>query len=129
MHHLIYSILRSGGVVALVLCSACATDPTEQLIGQWQAVSVTENGNELTLDPAEVQFYFGPDGRYRYESTLDYREAGYYRVVDGILLSRDTLSRQTEEKAVRIDLSSAADTLFIDMEYEGRPQQIILTRE
>ena len=126
---LLDSFNRKIGFVALALCCACATDPSAPLVGEWQAISVTENGDELTLDPAEVQFYFGPDGRYRYESTLDYREAGYYRVVDEYLLSRDTLSQQTEEKAVKINLAPTADTLTIDMEYEGRPQQIILVKE
>jgi hypothetical protein len=123
-------IQYGGGILlAAILLGACASDLPDRLVGDWTAISVTENGSELTLDPAEVQFHFGPEGRYRYESTLDYQEAGYYRIVDEYLLSRDTLTAQTEEKAVKISLSPSADTLTMDMEFEGRPQQIVLVRE
>ena len=124
------SILYFGGILlAGLLTGACDSDLPDRLVGDWTAISVTENGSELTLDPAEVQFHFGPEGRYRYASTLDYREAGYYRIVDEYLLSRDTLTEQSEEKAVKISLAPSADTLTIDMEYEGRPQRIVLVRD
>ena len=120
------SLLLRGGVLTLVLLTACGQDASNLLVGQWKAIAVTENGQDLALDPARVRFEFSPDGRYRYQSTLDYREAGYYRVVNDYLLSRDTLTPQTKEKAVRIALNPTADTLTVDMEYLGRSQQLVL---
>lgn len=81
---------------------SCASDRSDQLIGQWSAVSVTQDKAALDVDITKIGFAFNDQGNYHFTSTLDYTEAGYYRVEGDKLFTTDTLHTK-KEKAVLIE--------------------------
>ena len=96
------------------LLYACGEREDQYLLGEWRAVSVTENGDSLRLDPAEVTFRFTPNNRYRYTSTLRYAEAGTWRYEQGHLFATDTTGAATEPRVVSVDLLRP-DSLVLGM--------------
>lgn len=105
-------------------CCACGEDPTLPLIGDWQAVSVTENGDSLRLDPTEVGFTFRPDQRYHFRSTLKYTEAGTWSYDRGFLIAQDTTQPNTPERVVEVE-KLTPDTLLLRM-MEGTAERHLL---
>ena len=46
--------------------------------GTWQAYQIIENGEILEADLSAVNLIFSKKGRYQYNGTLNYREAGSF---------------------------------------------------
>jgi hypothetical protein len=93
-------------------------------MGSWTAVDVQEKGDSMRLNPQEVGFVFLPNGRYAYHSTLNYREAGTYRLQDDFLVAKDTTRTNTKERVVAIDRLTS-DSLFLRM-LEGKVERSML---
>ncbi len=108
----------------LVQLTACAPFSKQDLAGAWQGLSLTEETDSVAIDPALVRFSFDENGRYSFQSTLNYREAGHYRLRRQYLLTRDTL-RLAEEKAVEVQ-KLTPDSLVIRMMNEGRERILVL---
>ncbi|MEM7573064.1 MAG: lipocalin family protein [Bacteroidota bacterium] len=116
-------------LVGVIFCiAACGGTQDELLQGQWRGVSATQAGDSLQLDANEIFFQFGEDGIYHYQSTLNYQEAGTYRLQQGILYATDTVHREQTERVVAIDRLNE-DSLTIRWRRAGAEQLITLVRE
>ena len=114
---------------ALVLCClACEKYANADIAGEWRALSLTEAGDSLAVDLSAIRFTFTEDGRYQFKSTLDYKEAGQFRLDGPYLFSTDTLQPPLREKAVEITYLSA-DTLELRMKELGKERLMLLERE
>lgn len=111
--------------LALVLC-ACGPDPAAALIGEWTAVSVTQAGDSLALDPAEVGFRFDANGRYHFRSTLKHEEAGTWTYDQGRLIADDTTRTGVPQRVVAVDKMNA-DSLVLRM-LAGEAEQVVVLR-
>ena len=122
--------MRIFGAFLLVglLLAACDAYDTAELSGRWRAVSLTEEGDSLAIDPTLIRFDFRNDGRYHFQSTLNYEEAGTYRLDGPYLFSTDTTQSLVREKAVEILLLNA-DSLQLRMQELGRERIMLLRRE
>ena len=106
----------------------CQKDEGPYLVGHWQAFEITEEGTPLQVDAREVQFEFQPDGVYYFQSTLNYREAGRYRLSQQkYLLTTDTLEAGNNEKAVEI-IKLTTDTLALRMNDAGKERRLMLEK-
>lgn len=97
------------------------------LVGDWQAVSVTENGDSLRLNPAEIGFTFQEDNRYAFRSTLRYAEAGRWRYDHGFLFATDTTHPDLPERIVAIDRLTI-DSLILRMRADSAERRVVLLR-
>lgn len=104
---------------------ACSNVQEKMLLGRWQAASVMEDGMPLPIPPSEVGFEFFPNGKYRFRSTLLYKEAGSFTVNGSLLFTMDTINEASTEKSVQI-MQVTPDSLFLKMNAEGREQIIRL---
>ena len=111
----------------MIFCLACDRTPS-LLVGSWRAVDVREAGDSLRLDPGEIRFHFTDDGRYTYRSTLNYREAGAYRLRDGFLYATDTTGNGAGEYIVAVDVLNQ-DSLQLRMQGEASERIVLLLRE
>lgn len=111
----------------LAVCFSCLRDPSP-LLGSWQAVDVRENGDSLKLNPAEIGFEFLPDNRYRYRSTLNYREAGTWQYQDGYLYAQDTTGKGATQYVVAVDLLRP-DSLLLRMKADSAERIVLLLRQ
>jgi hypothetical protein len=115
---------------ALFLCCTlmqCKTeDQTALLIGDWKAVSWSSGGVETSRDAQGVSFSFSADGRYTAQYASE-KEAGNFRLSsDKLYTTAD--APQKIEKAVRLSKISA-DTLIMEMNRTGQPEQLILVKK
>lgn len=113
-------------ITLLCLCSCGRED--ELLLGDWQAVSVTESGDSLRLNPAEIGFTFRADNRYTFRSTLRYQEAGTWRYDHGYLFARDTTQPENPERVVAID-KMTPDSLMLRMKADTAERYVLLLRQ
>ena len=107
--------------------SSCGSIDNELIIGSWEGVRVLEEGEELGVNPREISFYFGKNESYRYESTLNYKEAGSYYIESSYLFTTDTVNQASTEKAVEILLLSP-DSLHIKMDDNGKERILKLVK-
>jgi hypothetical protein len=115
--------LLALGFLAL---SACSNAEEKALTGKWQGYELLEEGETLPLDASEISFEFGADRTYAFSGTLNYREAGAFRIQGEYLFTRDTLNEGSVEKAVLLsDISP--DTLILKMR-EGEKDRILKLR-
>ena len=92
----------------------CQSSQPSLLVGQWEAVQLTENDKILEVDLSTVGFDFLEDGRYSFNSTLNQKEAGSYFTQSNLLFTTDTLNQVSVEKKVQI-LHLSLDSLAIKM--------------
>ena len=111
----------------LFLLSACTNRMEKELIGRWQGVELLEEGEPLAIDPAEIRFEFFSKNDYSFASTLNYREAGHYRVQSEYLFTTDTTRADATEKVIRI-LQLEVDTLVMEMKEQEKPRELKLLR-
>ncbi|MEM8523248.1 MAG: hypothetical protein AAGG68_01330 [Bacteroidota bacterium] len=112
---------------ALTLVTACSSDKENLLLGNWKATQLTENGEAISMDLREVQFTFDEQGRYQFQSTLNYREAGFYRQNNNLLYTTDTLNSKKEQQAVKI-LKLDEEVLELGMEDNGKKLVLLLEK-
>lgn len=110
------------------LLIACDGIKEKDLLGTWQGAALLEDNMPVDIDPRLIGFEFYPDGFYKFNSTLNYREAGTYKVRGDLLYTLDTINEASTEKAVKI-LKLMPDSLFIKMNAEGRERIIKLFRK
>lgn len=107
---------------------ACDNLDTELIIGSWEGVTVLEEGKQLGVNPKEISFYFDKNESYRYNSTLNYKEAGSYYIESNYLFTTDTVNQASTEKAVEI-LVLSADSLHLKMDDNGKERILKLTKK
>ena len=86
----------------VLVYSGCSDLSSSDLIGSWEAVSVTEAGLPLEVDYPLIRLDIMKDGTYKYQGTLNYHEAGQWHIKAHHLYTMDTLKPGAGEKAVLI---------------------------
>lgn len=86
----------------VLVYSGCNDLSRGDLIGSWEAVSVSEAGRPLEVDYPLIRLDIMKDGTYNYQGTLNYREAGKWHIKSHHLYTIDTLKPGATEKAVLI---------------------------
>ncbi|RME96631.1 MAG: hypothetical protein D6772_11685 [Bacteroidetes bacterium] len=107
---------------------SCGPYSKEDLAGEWQAISLIEEGDSLAVNLADIGFTFTPDGGYTFRSTLNYVEAGTYRLDGPFLFSTDTTRPVQQEKAVKI-ISLTPDSLQLQMQEKGKTRILWLSKQ
>lgn len=107
---------------------ACKKVEEDLLSGSWKGSAILEAGAPLDIDPSNIRLVLDPDGAYRYESTLNYREAGTYFLDQQYLYTMDTINQASTEKAVEIMLLSP-DSLHLRMNEAGKERLLKMVRE
>lgn len=115
-------------VVFLSTNLACSPYRQRDLVGEWQAVSITQEGDSLAIDPQVVQFTFSKDEGYTFNSTLNYHESGTFYILNKRLFTMDTLNRASTEKAVEI-LLLTPDSLHLKMSDNGKDRLMKLVKQ
>lgn len=116
-------------IAMLALGQSCQSGyDAEALQGEWQAVTITEEGTPLAVDPSLIRLQFTDQEAYVYQSTLNYREAGSFYVDGNYLFTRDTLNQASTEKAVEI-LKLGPDTLQLKMMDGEKERLLTLVRQ
>jgi hypothetical protein len=121
----LFSVLVT--VTCLVLAQSCANDAPNLLLGQWTAFEILEEGEVLDINPSQIQLGFEESERYTYLSTLNYEEAGRYRVQTPYLYTTDTTAEQQAEKAVEI-IQLTMDSLQLRMNDNGKERILKLLK-
>lgn len=125
MHHYLSLLLA----LIMMNCISCNPYHSDDLHGQWQAVSLTEEGDSLAVDPQEIRFEFMEGDRYAFQSTLAYKEAGTFRLDGPYLFTTDTLVSGLQlEKAVEIQ-TLANDSLVLLMQDRGKERILVLVKD
>lgn len=116
-------------LLLLLLSSSCINRAKrEMLAGQWQALSIQEEGRPLKVDLKDIRFSFDSKKHYSFHSTLNYREAGFYAIRRQYLLTEDTLNPKSLEKAVEI-VRLTPDTLELKMMDGGKERNLLMVKE
>lgn len=111
-----------------LLLVACQPYGNGDLAGEWRAVHLVEGHDSVAIDLSTVGFSFTAEGDYTFRSTLDYHEAGTYRLDGPYLFTTDTVNQLSTEKAVEIQ-QLANDSLVLLMNEAGRDRVLVLERE
>lgn len=114
--------------ITLLFFNACADQHATNIPGNWQAIEVLEKDKAMEVDPTKIKFWFGENNQYRYEGTLNYREAGTYHIENQYLYTIDTVNQASTEKAVEIVLLTT-DSLFIRMSENGKERLMKLKKQ
>lgn len=102
----------------LFLFAGCSLDQTDNLLGSWTAVSVFQNDRAMDVNHSEITLSFTEKGTYNYTSTLEYKEAGYFRLDGKTLETTDTLAKPHASKLVLVE-QLKSDTLQLKMKNEA----------
>lgn len=123
--------MRKLTLAALVVLSLLSTGCEREdalLLGSWQAVSVTEGGDSVRLDPTQIGFTFTPDNRYRFRSTLRYAEAGNWSYASGQLIANDTTNTDSPRRVVAVT-KLTPDSLVLRMRGDTAERVVLLLRQ
>lgn len=115
-------------IFLLLTFLACKQYEEDLLSGTWRGSAVTEADKPLDIEPSSIKLILDPDGSYRYESTLNYQEAGTYFLDQQYLYTMDTINQASTEKAVEIILLSP-DSLHLRMNEAGKERLLKMVRE
>lgn len=107
----------------LLLASACAPKTEHQIVGNWQAIAVLEEGDSLEVDPQYIKLNLEKNKGYTYNGPLKYEESGSYYVEAKYLYTLDTLNQASTEKAVEI-VKLTEDSLQLLMK-EGARERLL----
>jgi len=111
-----------------LLILSCADKSNEELSGLWKAKSVVRNDQPLNVNLSEITLEFDGEERYEYKSTLNYKEAGFYKFHKDRLETQDTLLKSSAPKVVIVE-SLILDTLRIKMKSESDWMYLTLERD
>ncbi len=114
----LFLLLISGLII-----TSCSEMSSSDLIGQWEATSVTEDRLPLEVDYPVIQLEILKNGTYKYQGTLNYKEAGKWRIQSKYLFTIDTLKPEGIEKAVAI--SKLTMNSFEMKMKEGKKQRVM----
>lgn len=112
----------------LASLASCGNGDKALLYGEWRADRITQNGDSMRLDPAEVGFIFNENGTYVYHATLGYREAGRFRYDNGYLFAQDTTQPELPERVAAID-HLTMDTLLLLMRLDTAEREMMLIKQ
>lgn len=117
-------------VLSAILFHSCGSGnfSEDELHGTWQATMLVQDGDTMQYDLSRVNFVFGDDRKYRYQSNLAAREAGYYRLRGANLFTTDTLKSDQKEKAVILQ-SMSPDSLILTMKAATGMQKLFIKRK
>lgn len=114
------------GILSLLL--GCSPYRQRDLVGEWQAIAISQEGDSLQIDPKVVQFTFNKNEGYTFKSTLNYHESGTYYILDKRLFTMDTLNRASTEKTVEI-LLLTPDSLHLKMSDAGKDRLMKMVKQ
>ena len=120
------TILFSVLVCVLMACGS-GVDKTV-LAGNWKLHQFLEQGEPVEINTEEVSFEFFENGRYNFNSTLNYKESGRYYTMGQLLYTTDTTVSNPIEKPVKVILLTA-DSLHFKMNDKGVEQDLKLYRD
>ena len=106
--------------------SSCNFIANYQIVGVWEATEIFENDKILkdkTLENIILQF--NDEGNYSYEGTLNYKEAGKFKVNSNSLFL--TNNQLKEEKELHIE-SLNSKKLVLLMEDSGKTRKMIFSK-
>ncbi len=117
--------LKNAGFLCglLLLISACEQNTDHQIVGNWQAIAILEEGDSLEVDPQYVKLNFNNNKSYSYSGPLKYEESGSYYIESKYLYTVDTLNQASTEKAVEIVMLTE-DSLQLLMK-EGARERLL----
>ena len=111
----------------LLLVSACKSDVEEKIVGKWEAAQLVECDDVVPIQTTLVNIEFLSNGKYIFNSTLNTREEGKYRMKYNYLYTVDKLKEKPVEKVVLVKYLTA-DSLVLEMNYKGKEQFLTFTR-
>lgn len=112
--------------LSLMLTACKQNVPKEELYGTWEAVELKEEGKPLNVNLEEIKLSFQAQ-IYVFESTLQYKEAGKYRLQSNLLLTKDTLKENVLEKGIEISRLTK-DSLRLRMNELGKERLLTMKR-
>ena len=105
--------------------SSCNFIANYQIIGVWKATEIFENDKTLkdkTLENIGLQF--NDEGYYTYEGTLNYKEAGKFKVKRSSLFLS---SQSEEEKELHIEALNSKKLVLL-MEDAGKIRKMVFSK-
>lgn len=96
-------------------------------MGSWQATALTEAGDSLAVNPADIQLQFLSRSRYIFEGTLKYKEEGTFRIKRGLLYTQDKTKAGSPEKAAEIKMLTR-DSLHFRLNENGKERILKMKR-
>ena len=111
----------------LLLVSACKSDVEKKIEGKWEAAQLVECDDVVPIQTTLVNIEFLSNGKYIFNSTLNTREEGKYRMKYNYLYTVDKLKEKPVEKVVLVKYLTA-DSLVLEMNYKGKEQFLTFTR-
>ena len=109
----------------LLIFSSCHFIANYQIIGVWKATEIFENDKILkdkTLENIVLQF--NDEGNYTYQGTLNYKEAGKFKVKRSSLFLS---SQSEEEKEVHIEALNSKKLILL-MEEAGKVRKMVFSK-
>lgn len=114
------------GILVFVCLMACKReDKTAMLIGNWEGIEWSVAGKKTGRLDADLTFTFEANGRYS-TSYDGQKESGIFRLDGAKLYTTADLETKIEKVVMLSKITS--DTLFMDMNRAGQPEQLILVR-
>ena len=109
----------------LLFFNSCNFIANYQIVGVWKATEIFENDKILkdkTLENIILQF--NDEGNYSYEGTLNYKEAGKFKVSSNSLF---LTTQSKEEKELHIE-SLNSKKLVLLMEDSGKTRKMVFSK-
>ena len=109
----------------LLALSSCNFIANYQIVGVWKATEIFENDKILkdkTLENIILQF--NDEGNYSYEGTLNYKEAGKFKVKRSSLFLS---SQSEEEKELHIEALNSKKLILL-MEDSGKTRKMVFSK-
>ena len=109
----------------LLIFSSCNFIANYQIIGVWKATEIFENDKILkdkTLENIVLQF--NDEGNYTYQGTLNYKEAGKFKVKRSSLVLS---SQSEEEKELHIEALNSKKLILL-MEEAGKVRKMVFSK-
>ena len=109
----------------LLALSSCNFIANYQIVGVWKATEIFENDKILkdkTLENIILQF--NDEGNYSYEGTLNYKEAGKFKVSSNSLFLTNQLK---EEKELHIEALNSKKLILL-MEEAGKVRKMVFSK-
>ena len=94
------------------------------LLGNWEAISIFEEGQPLEIDYPVIRLLVSEDGTYNYTGTLNYKESGRWHIQNEYFITKDTLLPDALEKTVLIS-KLTQDSFEMEMK-EGEKERILV---
>lgn len=113
-------------LILIASLNSCSYLATYQLIGVWRVVEIFED-NKLLRDRTieNIILQFNDEGQYTFKGTLNYKEAGNFKVKRNLLVLFNKLSN--EEKKLYIDALNSKKLVLL-MENTGKVRKMVFKK-